>query len=64
VITGDKVVLLDWNAAPELVGQVGTVMEWREVGNQLHNMTFEYLVKFDNGIGMYLWIPARFLRGL
>jgi hypothetical protein len=62
MITGDMVLLLEWDAAPELVGQHGTVVMWREVGNQLHNMNFEYLIDF--GKNQKLWVPARYLRGL
>jgi hypothetical protein len=62
MITGDMVLLLEWDAAPELVGQKGTVVMWREVGNQLHNMSFEYLIDF--GKNQKLWVPARYIRGL
>jgi hypothetical protein len=63
MITGDRVQLLEWKAAPELVGRVGTVKRWREVGRELHNINFEYLVDFGFAKPK-LWVPARYLRGL
>ena len=53
--------LLDWAAAPSMVGRIGTVKAWKEVGYDFQSIDYEYLMMFDN-IG--IWVPSRYLRRL
>jgi hypothetical protein len=62
MIKGDEVRLLFWEAAPTLMNTIGTVEEWREVGQKLENIEYEYLIKFGDGTS--LWVPSRYLRRL
>lgn len=70
MLPGDKVKVEGWQAIPSFNGQIGTVRNWREVGLQAQNISYEYLVEFDPiepfswPRGPYVWIPARFVKAV
>jgi hypothetical protein len=63
MIEGDRVRLLKWDAIPLHTDSIGIVKNWREVGLQLHTISYEYLVMFGSD-GPYFWVPERYLQRL
>lgn len=60
MIVEDKVELLPYDAIRSQAGEIGVVKGFREVGLQMHNINYEYLVMFPNGT--IFWVPARYLK--